>query len=216
MARGTASRLLNDWAGAHLPVWSPDGHRVLFASNRLGGVDLFQIAADGSAPDTLVHRSREGNVEVTDWSLDGRLASTRRTVMATTTSWRFPSPAPASHGRCWRRPPTRSMGSSRPTAAGSPTRATNPDPRSLRAAVPWGGQSQGVDARRGSATLAARRPGVYYLAPDGGLMAVPVAARTGSIRDRPAAYAVRHGHHWLVRRSAQPVRGHPRWDALPR
>ena len=178
VARGTASRLLDDWSGAHLPVWSPDGHRVLFASNRLGGVDLFQIAADGSAPDTLVHRSREGNVEVTDWSLDGRLAlyQTNRhgnyDILAIPLSGAGgPRPllettANGIHGQCG------------PTAAGLPTRPTNPDPPKSSCSGSWRRLKVRVSTR-GGAQPRWRRDGreLYYLAPDGGLMALPVTAR---------------------------------------
>ena len=72
LARGTTSRLLLDATGAHRPIWSPDGNRIGFASNRLGGHDLYEIAADGSGGETLVFSSKEGALEVTDWSLDGR------------------------------------------------------------------------------------------------------------------------------------------------
>jgi len=72
LLRGTTTRLLADSAGAHSPMWSPDGKRVSFSSNRLGGIDLFEIAADGSGREHLVLKSNEG-AQVTDWSTDGRL-----------------------------------------------------------------------------------------------------------------------------------------------
>ena len=72
LARGTSSRLLLDATGAHRPIWSPDGTRIGFGSNRLGGHDLYEIASDGSGGERLVLSSKEGGLEVTDWSLDGR------------------------------------------------------------------------------------------------------------------------------------------------
>ena len=72
LSRGTTSRLLLDPAGAHGPVWSPDGRRISFLSNRLGGVDVYEMPADGSGTDKLILSSREGGLETTDWSLDGR------------------------------------------------------------------------------------------------------------------------------------------------
>jgi serine/threonine protein kinase/Tol biopolymer transport system component len=71
-SRGTTSRLLLDPSGAHLPVWSPDGQRIVFGTNRLGSLDLYSIAADGDGGDTLVLSSKDGSVHVEDWSLDGR------------------------------------------------------------------------------------------------------------------------------------------------
>ena len=128
VARGTTSRLLDDRSGAHLPVWSPDGQRILFASNRLGGVDLFRIAADGSAPDTLVHRSREGNVEVTDWSLDGRLALYQTNRHGNYDILAIPLSGAGEPQPLLETTANEIHGQSRPTAAGSPTHPTNPDP----------------------------------------------------------------------------------------
>jgi serine/threonine protein kinase/Tol biopolymer transport system component len=80
-SRGVTSRLISDGAGAHMPVWSPDGSRILFSSNRFGGVDLFSIRADGTGGDELLVRSSEkALLRFTDWSLDGHmlLYQTRR------------------------------------------------------------------------------------------------------------------------------------------
>ncbi len=71
-SRGTTSRLLLDPAGAHVPVWAPDGTRIAFGSNRAGGLDLYDIAADGSGGERLLQDSKAGFVRITDWSLDGR------------------------------------------------------------------------------------------------------------------------------------------------
>ena len=73
LARGTTSRLLLDPTGAHRPIWSPDGRRIGFGSNRLGGHDLYEISSDGSGSETPILSSKDGTLEVTDWSLDGRL-----------------------------------------------------------------------------------------------------------------------------------------------
>ena len=71
-SRGTSSRLLLEPTGAHGPVWSPDGTRIAFGSSRAGSVDLYDIAADGSGGERLLLDSTAGAVRVTDWSLDGR------------------------------------------------------------------------------------------------------------------------------------------------
>jgi eukaryotic-like serine/threonine-protein kinase len=68
---GTTTRLTLDRTGAHWPVWSPDGHRVLFASNRHGGTDLYEHASDGTGIDSLIFRSN-WTTSVSDWSADGR------------------------------------------------------------------------------------------------------------------------------------------------
>ncbi|HMF98192.1 MAG TPA: hypothetical protein VKE96_28025 [Vicinamibacterales bacterium] len=69
---GTSSRLLLDPTGAHGPMWSPDGARIAFGSSRAGSVDLYDIAADSSGAERLLLDSKAGSVRVTDWSLDGR------------------------------------------------------------------------------------------------------------------------------------------------
>ena len=58
-SRGTTSRLISDEAGAHLPVWSPDGRQVVFASSRFGGADVYSVSADGTGGEELLLRSSE-------------------------------------------------------------------------------------------------------------------------------------------------------------
>jgi dipeptidyl aminopeptidase/acylaminoacyl peptidase len=70
--RGVTNRLVLDETGAHMPVWSPDGSRVLFSSNRNGGNDLYWMRADGAGRDELVLRAEGIHQIPTDWSLDGR------------------------------------------------------------------------------------------------------------------------------------------------
>ena len=54
------------------PVWSPDGRRVLFASNRNGPFDLDEQAASGGGTEHMVFASADTKLP-TDWSADGRL-----------------------------------------------------------------------------------------------------------------------------------------------
>ena len=55
-----------DW----IPIWSPDGHRVAFASNREATMDLYEKSIDGSAPERLLLKSDKRKTP-TDWSRDG-------------------------------------------------------------------------------------------------------------------------------------------------
>jgi serine/threonine protein kinase len=73
LARQITSRLVADAAGAHEPVWSPDGRRVVFTSNRAGGIgELYATRGEGG-PDELILESPGKLMQVaTDWSLDGR------------------------------------------------------------------------------------------------------------------------------------------------
>jgi len=78
--RDVGSRLTFDDANDIKPVWSPDGSRIAFQSNREGtNGDVFVVRADGRGEPELVYAS-EGNDSPTDWSPDGRYLSIDRGV----------------------------------------------------------------------------------------------------------------------------------------
>jgi hypothetical protein len=54
LLRGTRSPLTTGTSSNLLPSWSPDGSRVLFASNRGGSWDIYIQLADGSQPADVV------------------------------------------------------------------------------------------------------------------------------------------------------------------
>jgi Tol biopolymer transport system component len=68
---GAASRLTFDPAADLQPVWSPDGTRIAFSSNRRGPLDLYLRRIDGAAGDELLYASAE-NKHALAWSPDGR------------------------------------------------------------------------------------------------------------------------------------------------
>jgi serine/threonine-protein kinase len=73
LARGTLERLTVDPGFDGSPLWSPDGERIVFASNRSGPFELLWQLADGSAaPDTLAtFDASVTNVVPGTWSPDG-------------------------------------------------------------------------------------------------------------------------------------------------
>jgi eukaryotic-like serine/threonine-protein kinase len=71
VARAVPSRLTFDPAADWTPVWSPDGSQILFASGRTGGSHMFQRAASGVGSDRLVFKSDSSEIPVS-WSHDGR------------------------------------------------------------------------------------------------------------------------------------------------
>ncbi len=65
------SRFTFDAAQERNPIWSPDGSRIVFDSNRKGHRDLYQKSSSGGgAEELLVESSQEKTVA--DWSADGR------------------------------------------------------------------------------------------------------------------------------------------------
>jgi serine/threonine protein kinase/Tol biopolymer transport system component len=70
-ARGTSTRLTFDPAPDYMPVWSPDGTRIVWSSARDGRANLYQKASNGTGSDEALLKSSEGKV-VNDWSFDGR------------------------------------------------------------------------------------------------------------------------------------------------
>jgi len=73
LSHGTTSRFTSDPAGDYWPVWSPDGSRIAFSSNRLvgGGTDIYQKMSSGDGVEELLLRPG-ATVFPTDWSTDGR------------------------------------------------------------------------------------------------------------------------------------------------
>jgi len=56
-----------DW----MPIWSPDGNSIVFASNRDGPMDLYQKPVSGSEPERQILKSDRRKIP-DDWSHDGR------------------------------------------------------------------------------------------------------------------------------------------------
>ena len=50
---GKASQLTSNAAYDSYPVWSPDSKHIAFASDRMGSLDVFVVAAEGGIPKRL-------------------------------------------------------------------------------------------------------------------------------------------------------------------
>ncbi|HMQ00059.1 MAG TPA: peptidase S41, partial [Cyclobacteriaceae bacterium] len=86
---GTASPLTLHEAHDFMPVWSPDGKQIAFASDRFGNFDLFIMPANGGTAQRLTHHSV--NDFPWDFSPDGKhvIYSSGRNDL--NTSVRFPN-----------------------------------------------------------------------------------------------------------------------------
>jgi Tol biopolymer transport system component len=70
-ARNNRTRATFHTANERMPTWSPDGSRIIFASDRAGVYDLYQEVANGAGNDELLLKSGENKFPL-DWSRDGR------------------------------------------------------------------------------------------------------------------------------------------------
>lgn len=108
-ARSTLVRLTNNNAMDCEPVWSPDGSKIAFWSNRDGGMEIYVMDSDGSnvkrltnnlsddgnpswSPDgfkILFESERDGNREIYVMDADGsnQLRLTRDNAMDSTATW---------------------------------------------------------------------------------------------------------------------------------
>jgi eukaryotic-like serine/threonine-protein kinase len=68
---GNVTRFTFDPANDQFPVWSPDGSRIAWGSNREGAFNLYEKAASGAGQDGLLLKSDYIKFP-TDWSRDGR------------------------------------------------------------------------------------------------------------------------------------------------
>jgi Tol biopolymer transport system component len=73
-ADGSGLAQLTDTGNNGDPVWSPDGTRITFGSDREGGgkVNIFSMNADGGALQQLTHFDVPDEAGDTNWSSDGR------------------------------------------------------------------------------------------------------------------------------------------------
>ena len=74
LARGTETRLTTDPADDRAPLWTLDGKRVVFESNRAGSVALFSklVDAPGEPERLMMDTSGVTVLEATSWSPDGQ------------------------------------------------------------------------------------------------------------------------------------------------
>src|ERR1700722_1449844 len=68
---GATTRFTSDPGWDAFPMWSPDGSRIIFTSNRSGVYDLYQKASSGAGNEAVLYQSTEGKGP-NSWSPDGK------------------------------------------------------------------------------------------------------------------------------------------------
>jgi len=90
VARGTNTRLTFNPTDETYPMWTPDGTRIVYASNQNGRLDLYQKAAGGAGNEDLLLKSDQDKLPV-DWSPDGKFLLYRTTDPKTSSDlWILP------------------------------------------------------------------------------------------------------------------------------
>jgi hypothetical protein len=183
--RGLINRFTTDSTVEAFPIWSPNGSLIVFNSIRATGNDLYQMPLDGSAPETLLL----GNSEIKqpcDWSPDGRflLYRSRDRLGSETELWALPL---ATGGKPFPVVKTKFNNTDGQFSPDSQWIAYQSD-ESGRFEIYVRPFSGAGDRERistnGGAQVRWRHDGreLFYVAPDGRLMAVPVRLRSESRR----------------------------------
>jgi Tol biopolymer transport system component len=71
VARGLKTRFTFDPANEELPIWSPDGSRLVYGSRRKGHLDLYQKSSSGAGAEELLLEDKLDKSPAS-WSPDGR------------------------------------------------------------------------------------------------------------------------------------------------
>ena len=184
VGRGGVSRLTTDPAIEDMPVWSRDGSRIAFKSDRSGRVmSFYEKPSNGSGEEKMVFRGESYNTTLHDWLEDGTflysvgLLSASSSVMATEV-WVSSTTTPGKgvrivNNKFWN--PFCALSSDRRWLAYSSNESGRYEVYGTGFRPQGGRWPISVD---GGTEPAWRADGkeLFYLAPDGYIMAVPITA----------------------------------------
>ncbi len=183
VSRGVETRFTSGPGADITPLWSPDGSRVAFASSRSGNIDLVEHPAAGAGGERTLLSTRDTKYPLS-WSADGRFLL-YRSANATTGRqdlWALPltgdkTPVPVVQTNF-----DETEGQFSPD--GRWLAYVSNESRRFEVMVrpfPGSGETVQVSAVGGSQVRwSSDGTELFYIAPDARLMAVSIAARTGS------------------------------------
>jgi eukaryotic-like serine/threonine-protein kinase len=204
-----ATRFTFDPSRDQYPIWSPDGSRIVFDSNRKGHRDLYVKSSNGAGGEELLLESAQDK-NATDWSRDGRfllytstdpqtgydlwvlpMEGERKPFVFLKTSFDERRGKFSPDGR-WVAYMSNESGRYevyvRPFFQGGLSAKTEGGPAPVSGTAPGASSGAGVGGQwqvsaSGGINPRWRADGkeLYYIAPDGKLMAAPIAANSATI-----------------------------------
>lgn len=188
--RGTSTRLTDDPQADIAPRWSPRGDRIVYASQKDRAFQLFERAPDGTRTRLLL--STPHSKQVTDWSLDGRYLLFRtvaHTPGADIDIWALPlggdeKPFPV------RRTPFEERDAQFSPDANWIAYHSNDSGQHEVYAQPFQREGERQRISTNGGVQARWRPDgkeLFYLTPDGQLVAVPIVVRSDGRSLEPGA-----------------------------
>ncbi|MCH6550075.1 MAG: PD40 domain-containing protein, partial [Proteobacteria bacterium] len=75
VSTGITSNEMWDDEWVSTPVWSPDGSQLAYVALRAGYEGLYRKASNGEGPEELLYRYPGAHMDLRDWSMDGRFLS---------------------------------------------------------------------------------------------------------------------------------------------
>jgi Tol biopolymer transport system component len=180
VARGLPGRFTFNAAIDAMPIWSPDGGRIVFRSNRKDNYDLYEKSSSHEGNETLLYESPEPKVPNT-WSPDGK--NLLYASLAPKTGydlWVLPVEAKSSGGRkpdvFLQTPFDESQAAFSPNGHWVAYQSNEGGPMEIYVQpFPGPGAKQQI-SNGGGTSPRWRRDGkeLFYLTPDAKLMAVPI------------------------------------------
>jgi Tol biopolymer transport system component len=188
VARGAATRLTSNPADDEWPVWSPDGKKIGFDSNRKGAFDLYQLEIAGNGKETALVESTQTK-GLAGWSPDGRfLLFTEKDEKTGSKLWALPLAGQAHPQLAVHRDGeqfTGSVSSDNQWLVYESNDSGRPEIYVQRFSEP-GERSQISLDGGGDPRWRADGKEIFYVSPDGTLMAVTVSVAAGGKQITPS------------------------------